>query len=122
MSPMGRRAVISELRAIAEAAAQATTTPRSEAELLRAHEELRARTVALARTHGLATEEQLAAQFPSPEALREIEDLDLAFGTEPAPARERADRVTEALTEISGWATGARLAFETLEADGERRG
>jgi hypothetical protein len=114
-------AVISELRAIAERSAEASEHGGPEAELLDAYASLRERTVALARTYHLASEEQLADQFPSPQALREIETLDIAFGRGsipgPSPDRGTTTRLTEALVELSGWARGARLAYETLEDD-----
>jgi hypothetical protein len=115
--------VISELRAIAERSAEAAEQGGPEAELLDAYASLRERAFALARTHGLSTTEGLADQFPSPQALREIERLDVAFGSGstpgPPPDRGLPARLTEALIELSGWATGARLAYETLE-DGWR--
>jgi hypothetical protein len=118
---MTHSAVISELRAIAERSAEASERAGPEAELCDAYASLRERAVALARTHDLVTEEQLADQFPSPQALREIERLDIALGpgSIPGPSANRGvtTRLTEALVELSGWATGVRLAYETLEDD-----
>jgi hypothetical protein len=118
---MTHRGVISELRAIAEQSAKAADRCATEADLVNGYEGLRERAVLLARTQGLATEDQLANQFPSPRALLEIERLDIAFGATPAPGlasdRGLPARLGEALLELSGWATGARLAYETLEED-----
>ena len=120
---MTHQGVISELRAIAERSAEAAERGGSEAELLDAYASLRERAVALAKTKELASSERLADQFPSPQALREIERLDVAFGPGstpgPPPDRGLPARLTEALVELSGWATGARLAYEALE-DGRR--
>jgi len=120
---MTHEGVISELRAIAERSAEAAERGGPQAELLDAYASLRERAVALARAHGLATAAQLADQFPSPQAIREIERLDIVFGPGstpgPPPDRGLTARLSEALVELSGWATGARLAYETLE-DGWR--
>jgi hypothetical protein len=125
MAPMNNHAIISELQAISDAASRALAAEGSEAELIREYGALRARATSLALEHGLSTPEHLRDQFPSEEALREIERLDHAFGTQASPAlpadRGLSARVQEALTEVAGWATGARLAFETLENDAERR-
>lgn len=115
--------VISELRSIAEQSAEAAERGGLEDELLETYVTLRQRAVALAKTKELATAQQLADQFPSPQALREVERLDIAFGADSSPGlppdRGLPARLTEALVELSGWATGARLAYETLE-DGWR--
>jgi uncharacterized protein (DUF433 family) len=109
---MTRRSVIVELRAIAEAGD-------SHADLLETYDALRTRAIALAQAQEWATSEELADQFPRLRALREIERLDLAFGAEAvpgrAPDRGLTARVIEALTELAGWATGVRLAYESLE-------
>jgi hypothetical protein len=110
---------ISELRAIAKRSAETAERGGAATDLLDTYAALRERALALARSHGLATDEQLADQFPSPRALREIERLDVAFGpgSTPGPSPDRGfeTRVAEALIELSGWATGARLAYETLD-------
>jgi len=54
----------------------------------------------------------------------EIESLDRAFGETAASGlsveRGTSARLSEALTELEGWATGLRLAYETLrETDSE---
>jgi hypothetical protein len=116
---MTHQGVISELRAIAEGSAEAAEQGGPEAELLDAYASLRKRAFALAQAHGLSTAEVLADQFPSPQALREIVRLDVEFGPGstpgPPPDRGFAARLREALIELSGWAKGARLAYETLE-------
>jgi hypothetical protein len=125
MSGMTRRGVIVELRTIGDRSARAAEAGGPDANLLNTYAALRTRATALAQAQGWATPEELADQFPSAGALREIERLDLAFGAETgrarAPDRGLSARVTEALIELSGWATGVRLAYEALdnEAAGE---
>ena len=79
---------------------------------------LRTEAATLNEQCGWATPEEFAAQFPSLESMREIESLDRAFGETAAPGlpveRGTAARLSEALTELEGWATGLRLAYETL--------
>lgn len=110
--------IISELQAITDEALQARAGGASESDLLGAYEEVRARATVLALGHGLATAEQLADQFPSVEALREIARLDVDLGADASPTfpagRALPARVKDALIEVEGWATGARLAYETL--------
>ena len=125
MAAMTHQAIISELRAIADEAAEARAAGGHEADLLGAYGTLRARAASLALTHCLIPSEQIADQFPSEAALREIERLDLAFESKSSvlPAgRGLSARVLDALVELEGWATGARLAHETLEDNTERRG
>jgi hypothetical protein len=78
----------------------------------------RAEAMTLNDQHGWATSEEFAAQIPSLESLLETESLDRAFGETAAPGlpveRGTAARLNEALTELAGWATGLRLAYETL--------
>ena len=111
--------VLSELQAIAEQSAKAADARGSEADLLDAYEALRIRAEAVALENGWAGADELANSLPTPRALREIEWLDHAFGAQslagPAPGRGIYDRLTEALNELSAWATGVRLAYETLE-------
>jgi hypothetical protein len=111
--------VLPELRAIAEQSAKAADAGGSEARLLNTYEALRIRAEALALENGWAGSDELANSLPTPQALREIEQLDHAFGAQsqagPAPGRDLSDRLTEALNELSAWATGVRLAYETLE-------
>ena len=85
---------------------------------------LRTEAVTLNEQYGWATSEELAVQIPSLEAMLEIESLDRAFGETAASGlsveRGTAARLSEALTELEGWATGLRLAYETLrETDSE---
>ena len=79
---------------------------------------LRTEAVTLNKQYGWATSEEFAAQIPSLESMREIELLDQAFGESAASRRPvkrgTATRLSEALTELEGWATGLRLAYETL--------
>lgn len=121
MAVMAYQVIISELQAITDEASQARAAGASESELLGAYEAVRARATVLALGHGLATAEQLADQFPSVQALREIARLDVAFGADASPTppagRGISARVEDALIEVEGWATGARLAYETLETE-----
>jgi hypothetical protein len=79
---------------------------------------LRTEAVTLNEQYGWATSEEFAAQIPSLESVLEIESLDRAFGETAASGlsveRGTAARLSEALTELEGWATGLRLAYETL--------
>jgi hypothetical protein len=79
---------------------------------------LRAEAMDLNDQHGWATVDEFATQIPSLESLVAIESLDRAFeGTSTLDARvERGApaRITEALIQLAGWATGVRLAYETL--------
>ena len=77
---------------------------------------LRERVAVLARAHGLSTSEDLATSFPA-RALREIQRLDQAFGAESSRALPTEAGMSARLNEslrATGWATGARLAYETL--------
>ena len=118
---MADQELLSELRAIAERSAKAADAGGPEAALLETYEALRARAETLALAHGWATSEDQATRFPSVEGLREIERLDQAFGpelTRALPAdRDMAARVSESLLELAGWATGVRLAYESLDDD-----
>ena len=79
---------------------------------------LRTEAVTLNEQYGWATSEEFAAQIPSLESMLEIESLDRAFGETAASGlpveRGTAARLSEALTQLEGWATGLRLAYETL--------
>jgi hypothetical protein len=90
----------------------------SAAELAERYGALRGEAMELNALHGWATADDLAAQLPSLEALIAIESLDRAFGETSAPdlpvERGTATRLTEALTHLAAWATGVRLAYETL--------
>jgi hypothetical protein len=119
MSRMIDHDVLLELQAIAERSATVADAGGSEADLLDDYEALRVRAEALALEHGWAGADELADSLPTAKALREIERLDHAFGAQalagPAPGRGLSDRLTETLNELSAWATGVRLAYETLE-------
>jgi hypothetical protein len=76
---------------------------------------LRAQAMRLNDRHGWATADQFDAQFPSVGALLEIQSLDRALGAASSPVeRGAAALITEALLHLASWATGARLAYETL--------
>jgi hypothetical protein len=111
--------VLSQLREIALRSAKVAEAGGSETDLLRSYEVLRTHAETLAVGHGWTTSEELADLFPSPRSLREIERLDLGFEANalPAPNRGMSARLSEALHELSAWATGVRLAYETLEDD-----
>jgi hypothetical protein len=115
---MAGREFLSELRAIAERSARAADAGLPDADLLAAYEALRERAEALALAHGWSTSQELATHLPFAQALREIERLERAFGPESMPAlppdRGMSARLSESLLELSGWATGVRLAYETL--------
>jgi hypothetical protein len=120
------RALLSELRAIAERSAKAADAGGSESALLETYEALRERVEVLARAHGLSTSEDLATSFPSAQALREIERLDQSLGPESSRALPTdpgmSARLSESLRELAGWATGVRLAYETLgDSDNDAR-
>jgi hypothetical protein len=119
ISSMADHDVLSELQAIAERSAEAADSGGREADLLDAYESLRARATALAQANGWATSEELADQLPTSRALREIEQLDVAFGADSMPAADRgmSARLSAALVELSAWATGVRLAYESLGDD-----
>jgi hypothetical protein len=78
----------------------------------------RAEAMTLNEQYGWATSDEFAAQIPSLESLLETESLDRAFGETAAPGlsveRGTAARLNEARTELAGWATGLRIAYETL--------
>ena len=115
---MADQELLSELRAIAERSAKAADAGGPESALLETYEALRERAEVLARAHRFATSEDLATSLPSAQALREIEQLDQAFGPESSRALPTdpgmAARLSESLRELAGWATGVRLAYETL--------
>jgi hypothetical protein len=124
MSSVIERDALAELRAIAERGATAADRGGSAAELRETYEGLRERAEVLAARYGWATTTQLADQLPSPKALAQVERLDVAFGPESNPAsapdRSMATRLRDALNDLAGWATGVRLAYETLEDSGPR--
>jgi hypothetical protein len=85
---------------------------------------VRADAAALNEQYGWATREEFGAQIPSLESLLETESLDRASGATAVPGlpaeRGTATRLGEALTELAGWATGLRLAYETLRQTDSR--
>jgi hypothetical protein len=119
------RELLSELRAIAEQSARAADAAGPDVCLLATYEALRERAEELARAHGWATSEELATSFPRLQALHEIERLDRAFELETSrgvpPDRHMYARLIDLLMELSGWATGVGLAFETLEEEPRSR-
>jgi len=68
--------------------------------------------------HGWATADEFDVQFPTIDALVEIESLDRALGeasgADGPVDRGTAARLTEALLHLAAWTTGVRLAQETL--------
>jgi hypothetical protein len=119
------RNVFLELEAIASQSADAAG--RSDpSELLPAYEALRLRATTLAQAQAWATREQMADQFPLPGGLEEIERLDVAFRGQPAPPvsplQIPSARVSQMLIELSAWAVGVRLAYESLEGGSRRDG
>jgi hypothetical protein len=90
----------------------------SEEDLAKRYLALRTEAATLNEQYGWATPEEFATHIPSLESIREIESLDRAFGETAAPGlpveRGTATRLSEALSVLEGWATGLRLAYETL--------
>ena len=107
--------IIVRLASLVDACREAVA---SQEDLANRYLALRSEAATLNEQYGWATPEEFAAQFPSLESMREIESLDRAFGETAAPGlpveRGTAARLSEALTELEGWATGLRLAYETL--------
>ena len=66
---------------------------------------------------GWATADEFDAQFPTIDALVEIESLERALGASGPDGpvdRGTTGRLTDALLQLAGWTTGVRLAQETL--------
>jgi hypothetical protein len=107
--------VIIVLRRLAQSCQDAALSP---ADLALRYRALRAEAVDLNDRHGWATAEEFGVQFPTVDALVEIESLDRALGKVSGPEgplpRGTAARLTQALVQLGGWATGVRLAYETL--------
>ena len=103
------------LRRLADACQDAAA---SAANLAERYTALRAQAVELNARHGWATADEFKAQIPTVEALIAIESLDRAFGDTSSRGlpveRGAAARLTEALLQLAGWATGVGLAYETL--------
>jgi hypothetical protein len=87
-------------------------------DLAKRYTAMRAEAMTLNEQYGWATCEEFAAQIPSLESVLETESLDRAFGETAAPGlpveRGTAAGLGEALTGLAAWATGLRLAYETL--------
>jgi hypothetical protein len=68
--------------------------------------------------HVWATWDEFDTQVPTVDGLVEIESLDRALeesmGRDPVDPRRAATHLTDALLQLAGWATGVRLAHETL--------
>jgi hypothetical protein len=107
--------VIDALRGLEEACRHALDSGDDLVELYAA---LRVEAVGLNDRHHWATAEEFAAQAPTLEALNAIESLDRAFSEssfDDLPGERGAEvRLADALIQLAGWATGVRLAYETL--------
>lgn len=73
---------------------------------------MRTEAATLNEQYGWATSEEFGAQLPTLEAMLETESLDEALGR-PVEHGTPAS-LTQALTELAAWATGLRLAYQTL--------
>ena len=107
--------VIDALRGLEEACRHALDSGDDLAERYAA---LRVEAVGLNDRHHWATAEEFAAQAPTLEALNAIDSLDRALSEtsfDGLPGERGADaRLADALIQLAGWATGVRLACETL--------
>ena len=114
---MAHSELIADLTELAAAAKAAPSLHRADHELRSTYEQLRARAADLNAQHGFATAQDLATQLPTAEDLALIEQLDAAVGGD-APRAEGAssDRLIDAIGQLYGWATGLRLAYETLDS------
>lgn len=124
---MARTELMRALGALADDSSAALTRGADESELSERYVELQRRAVALNRQHGWATDAELATVLPTLESLRAIESLDLALGQSsvPGPPVDRGTtvRLQEAVAQLAAWATGMKLAYETLElADADQAG
>jgi hypothetical protein len=112
---LGDADVISELSSLAQSCQDAA---RSGADLAERYAVLRAQGIELNERGGWATADELEALIPTVDGLVAIELLDRAFGEMSGPDlpidRGSAARLTEALLQLAGWATGVRLAQEAL--------
>ena len=89
----------------------------SPADLAKRYTALRAEAMDLNDRQGWATADEFDVQFPTIDALVEIESLDRALGASGPDGpvdRGTTARLTEALLQLAGWTTGVRLAQETL--------
>jgi len=110
--------LIEDLDALAAASRDAADRSGSFSQLAESYQRLRAEAAALNDQNGWATPEEFESQLPPLEALSVIESLDDAFVAEPGSSRSAREgasaRLVDALVELSGWATGVRLAYQTL--------
>ena len=110
--------LIEELDVLARASADAADRSGSISQLAESYKRLRADAAELNDQNGWATPEEFESQLPPLEALRVIESLDDALVAEPGssrPARHGASvGLVDALVQLSSWAVGVRLAYETL--------
>ena len=111
--PLSDADVIVMLAASQQSCQDAAASP---ADLAHRYTSLRAQAMELNDRHGWATADEFDSQFPTVDALVEIESLDRALGEGSRAGRPsaRAARLTQALVQLGGWATGVRLAYETL--------
>jgi hypothetical protein len=80
------------------------------------YERLRARASRLNEQHGWMTAEELAVELPTLAGLAEIRRLEGSLDPSFARATEPdIGQLAVALRNLAGWATGLRLACETLE-------
>jgi hypothetical protein len=107
--------VIIALRRVADACQDAADEA---ADLADRYAALREQARRLNDRHGWATRDEFDAQVPTVDALVEIESLDRALeqglGRDSVDPRRAATHLTDALLQLAGWATGVRLAHETL--------
>jgi hypothetical protein len=105
--------VIVTLGRLAASCQDAAASPR---DLARRYTSLRAQAMELNDRHGWAAADEFDTQFPTVDALLEIESLDRALGegSEPDGPEARAAQLTQALVQLGAWATGVRLAYKTL--------
>jgi hypothetical protein len=117
--------LIQDLRNLAADAASAADRVTSIVQLSQTYAQLHHRVQRLNERHSWATAEEFATQLPTIQGLATIERLDVAMGAvDPSHSDVSvgAIRLADALRQLSGWATGVRMAYETLELDVENRG
>ena len=107
--------MIVTLGRLAASCQDATASP---ADLAQRYTALREEAMGLNDRHGWATADEFDVQFPTIDALVEIESLDRALGKVSRPEGPlplgTAAWLTQALVQLGGWTTGVRLAYETL--------
>jgi hypothetical protein len=116
---MAHADVIRVLGALARDSSAALASDADAPELAERYIELRVRAAALNHQHGWATEDEFATMLPTLESLHVIGLLDSALGQPSVPdlpvERGTRTRLDESLTHLAAWATGLRMAYETLE-------